>query len=145
MNTNLVVLSACETGDGKHQKIEGIMSLGRSFMYAGTPSVIMSLWQVSDYSTAQIMQNFYQNLVEGQSKSTALRNAKLHYLALVKDHKDLFSHPFFWGAFISLGDDRTTPIRHPINYSAWAIGGAGVLFFILILAYFWRYKQRTKS
>ncbi len=142
INTNLVVLSACETGDGKHQKIEGIMSLGRSFMYAGTPSIIMSLWQVSDFSTAQIMQKFYQNLAESQRKSEALRNAKFHYLELVKDNKDLFSHPFFWGAFVNLGDDSVIQLNKHPNYMAWLLGTLGGCVILIGWIYLSR-KKRT--
>jgi CHAT domain-containing protein len=62
LNADLVVLSACETGYGQFKQGEGVMSLARSFMYAGVPSLVVSLWQVNDHSTAIIMQYFYNYL-----------------------------------------------------------------------------------
>jgi len=104
LNADLVVLSACETGYGKFEQGEGIISLARSFMYAGTPSLVVSLWQVNDLSTAIIMQHFYQYLADGLSKDVALRQAKLDYLKLANG---LMAHPAFWSPFIQLGDSRS--------------------------------------
>ncbi|MEO1055114.1 MAG: CHAT domain-containing protein, partial [Bacteroidota bacterium] len=101
LNAELVVLSACETGYGKLVKGEGIMSLARGFSYAGVPSVVMSHWQVDDFSTSQIMELFYKNLADGLTKDEALRQAKLEFLETTEE---LRTHPFFWGSFVLLGD-----------------------------------------
>ncbi len=107
---SLVVLSACKTGLGKMQGREGIMSLARAFAYAGCPSIIASLWSVDDQSTAQLMNNFYQNIASGQSKDMAIRQAKLDFLRNA-DH--IKSHPRFWAGFVVVGNQA--PISSGTN------------------------------
>lgn len=100
MNPDLVVLSACETGLGKMVRGEGLVGLTRAFMYAGAPSVVVSLWRVADESTSHLMQGLYARLaVENAEKADALRDAKLHLLA-----QNEFSHPFHWAPFVMVGD-----------------------------------------
>jgi len=102
LNPDLVVLSACQTGLGKLIRGEGMVGLTRAFMYAGTPSVVVSLWSVSDISTADLMEEFYKNLIKNKlSKTDALRKAQL---SLISDPK--YSHPFYWAPFILIGDWR---------------------------------------
>ncbi len=72
LNAELVVLSACETGYGKFEKGNGVASLARAFMYAGVPSLVVSLWQVNDDATGSLMHYFYKNLKEGFTKDEAL-------------------------------------------------------------------------
>ncbi len=102
----MVVLSACNSGIGKIVKGEGSLSLARGFMYAGIPSVIMSLWPVDDQSTFKIMTTFYQNIADGKQKDKALRESKLQYL---KETDPLLASPFYWAGFIPLGN------REPIK------------------------------
>ncbi len=90
LNAELVVLSACESGYGKFEKGNGMASLARAFMYAGSRSLVVTLWQIYDYETAELMNNFYQNLADEQNMSDALRIAKLNYLKQSKGNK---SHP----------------------------------------------------
>jgi CHAT domain-containing protein/Tfp pilus assembly protein PilF/uncharacterized protein YaaR (DUF327 family) len=102
LNPELVVLSACQTGLGKLVRGEGMVGLTRAFMYAGTPSVLVSLWSVSDVSTAALMGEFYKNLIKNKlSKTDALREAQL---TLISDQK--YSNPFYWAPFILVGDWR---------------------------------------
>ncbi|MEM6801157.1 MAG: CHAT domain-containing protein, partial [Bacteroidota bacterium] len=101
IEAEMVVLSACETGLGKLYQGEGIMSLGRAFTYAGARSLLMSLWEVNDASTAQIMSDFYKYLAEGYHKDAAIRKAQLDYLAA---SGQLQAHPYFWAAFVANGD-----------------------------------------
>jgi CHAT domain-containing protein len=101
LNADMVVLSACETGIGKLQRGEGIISLARAFAYAGAKSIFTTLWQVSDEKTKYLMVYFYKNLKQGQTKDAALRNAKLEYMD--KNNSEAL-HPFFWAGLIGIGD-----------------------------------------
>ncbi|WMX13971.1 CHAT domain-containing tetratricopeptide repeat protein [Aureispira sp. CCB-E] len=141
LNANLVVLSACETGYGKFQQGEGIISLARSFMYAGAPSLVVSLWQVNDQATAIIMRLFYQNLAEGMTKSEALRYAKLNYLELFDG---MAVHPALWSAFIQIGDSHAIKLETKKQWYWWLVAGTvGVL--ILVLGYNQYKKKQNES
>ncbi len=109
LNADLVVLSACETGYGRFETGNGIASLARAFMYAGVPSLVVSLWQVNDASTAIIMQNFYKHLASGMTKSAALRQAKLDYIEMVDN--PIAAHSAFWSPFILIGDEAPVELQ----------------------------------
>ncbi len=100
---DLVTLSACQTGLGKLQKGEGIVGLTRAFMYSGAPSVVVSLWNINDRSTAQFMKDFYTFLHDRKLPATALRLAKINML---HSSRKLYRHPYFWAPFIIFGDSR---------------------------------------
>jgi CHAT domain-containing protein/Tfp pilus assembly protein PilF len=102
LGSPLVMLSACETGLGKEKRGEGVMGLTRAFMYAGAPTVGVSLWSVADKSTADLMTDFYRRLLstgEGTTSSSALRDAQL---AMISGKK--YSAPFYWAPFVLVGD-----------------------------------------
>ena len=102
LGSPLVMLSACETGLGKEKRGEGVMGLTRAFMYAGAPTVGVSLWSVADKSTADLMTDFYRRLfssTQGTTSSGALRGAQL---AMISGKK--YSAPFFWAPFVLVGD-----------------------------------------
>jgi len=99
LNSDLVVLSACESGLGKLVSGEGIIGLTRGFIYAGTKNVIISLWQVADQSTSQLMIEFYKYLLNGNNYSKALRLAKLK---LINEGK--YAYPLEWSPFIHIGN-----------------------------------------
>lgn len=115
LDAELVVLSACNTGYGKLQQGEGVMSLAKAFHYAGCPSVVMSLWQVPDQETQQLMTDFYAALKAGKSKSEALRSAKLAYLDQVKAAE--LAHPFFWAGFVLSGNAQ--PLEKELSLPPW--------------------------
>ncbi len=96
--TQLVVLSACETGLGEIHEGEGVYGLRRSFQEAGALSVISSLWQVSDAGTREFMANFYDRLMTGKDPRTALREVQL---ALLKS--PVWGTPYIWSAFMIVG------------------------------------------
>jgi CHAT domain-containing protein len=98
MNADLVVLSACQTGNGILERAEGPMGLARPFFYAGARSVIASLWSINDKTTVFFMKEFYRNLVEGFAAGKALQLAKIRMLS------SAWSHPFYWAGFILNGD-----------------------------------------
>ncbi len=97
--TKLVVLSACDTGVGEVRNGEGVYGLRRAFVLAGSESLVMSLWPVSDYSTRRLMTEYYKNLKQGQGRAAALRQVQLH---LLKTNPQL--HPFYWANFIQSGE-----------------------------------------
>ncbi len=111
LNADMVVLSACETGIGKLQKGEGIISLSRAFAYAGAKSIFTTLWQVSDEKTKDIFISFYNYLKKGKSKDEALRLAKLDYLK-ANAGKGQGTHPFFWAGLIGIGDMSVIPSKN---------------------------------
>jgi CHAT domain-containing protein/tetratricopeptide (TPR) repeat protein len=137
LNAQLVVLSACETGYGKFEQGEGIVSLARAFMYAGTPSVVVSLWQVNDLSTSVLMQRFYHHLAQGKSKAAALQQAKIDY---IKRAQHQAAHPAFWAAFIQLGDPR--PINVASKTSVYWYWGAAAVVTLLLLVLIWRIRRK---
>ncbi|MFO7924873.1 MAG: CHAT domain-containing tetratricopeptide repeat protein [Bacteroidales bacterium] len=101
LNAGLAVLSSCRSGYGTINRGEGVMSLARGFMYAGVPSIVMTNWEIEDKSGAGIMINFYQYLLRGYRKDEALRLARLDFL----DETDMLrSHPYFWGAYVCIGN-----------------------------------------
>ena len=135
LNADLITLSACETGIGKFQKGEGILSLARGFNYAGAKSLVTSLWKVNDETTSQIMNFFYKNLDQGQSKNEALRNAKLEYLKTSDD--SVLKHPYYWAGFVISGD--MSPMNSWSNLWVFMIGG--VLFLLIIFMLYKRYHN----
>ncbi|MBE9119100.1 CHAT domain-containing protein, partial [Lusitaniella coriacea LEGE 07157] len=96
--TQLVVLSACETGLGEIANGEGVYGLRRALVMAGAESQAISLWRVSDEGTKDLMVKYYQRLLRGEGRSEALRQVQLEMLRGKE-----YSHPFFWGAFIPSG------------------------------------------
>lgn len=99
LNSELVILSACETGRGRLLSGEGIIGLSRSFFIAGARSLVVSQWAVSDISTAQLMKDFYQQLVNNTAKPAALREAKLRMAHGSSETR----HPYYWAPFVIIG------------------------------------------
>jgi CHAT domain-containing protein/Tfp pilus assembly protein PilF len=99
--TQLVVLSACETGVGAVPSGDGVYGMRRALVLAGAESQVVSLWSVSDASTRALMRDYYGELARGTGRAEALRRAQLHLL-----HQPRYAHPYYWAAFIPAGDWR---------------------------------------
>src|SRR5438270_12711009 len=96
------MLSACETGVGKEKRGDGVIGLTRAFMYAGAPTVGVSLWSVADKSTAELMTDFYKRYLgsaASASAPSAMRDAQLSMISAKK-----YSAPFYWAPFILVGE-----------------------------------------
>lgn len=106
LNADLVVLSACSSGLGKLVNGEGLIGLTRAFFYAGARSVVVSLWNVNDLATAELMKTFYQHLKRGLPKDEALRQAKL---AMIRSQQRTWRHPYFWAPFVLVGERTVRP------------------------------------
>ena len=130
LKAKMVILSSCNTGSGSLHSGEGILSLARGFVYSGSRSVVMSMWEIEDRSGAEIVNKYYRNIRHGVSKSNALRKARIDYL---RNSDMLRSHPYFWSSLVIYGNNT------PIYYSLWLKISAGLLILlipaILILIY----------
>ena len=100
LNANLVTLSACQTGLGKISKGEGVIGLSRALVYAGAKNIVVSFWSVADESTAQLMTDFYRQMLENTSSSYSqnLRKAKLNLIKVAK-----YQSPYYWAPFVLIG------------------------------------------
>ena len=94
IDSDCVVLSACETGVGKIMGGEGVIGLTRAFFYAGARSVVVSLWPIADESTPVFMEEFYSHVLAGDDRDVALMRAREKLLS-----SENYSHPFHWAAF----------------------------------------------
>ncbi|WP_027393339.1 CHAT domain-containing protein [Aquimarina latercula] len=135
-NSDLVVLSACQTNLGKINKGEGVFSLARGFFYAGANTVISSLWNVNDTSTSNIMKYFYEDLNASSSKVEALSNAKRKYL---KEHSLSEMSPYYWASFVLIGDTDQVFENNFVPYYI-----MGFLIFIFFIFIFFK-KMGNKS
>jgi CHAT domain-containing protein len=99
--TQLVVLSACQTGLGAVASGDGVYGLRRALVLAGAASQVVSLWSVADASTPALMRDYYTALQHGTGRAEALRQAKRRLL-----QQPRYAHPFYWAAFIPAGDSR---------------------------------------
>ncbi len=134
LRAELAVLTACETGIGKETTSEGALSIAHSFAYAGCPSIILSIWQIDEKSSSEIIEGFYKKLNSGASKSAALRAAKLEYLSNASVE---LSHPYFWSGLVLMGD--TSPmVERSSNWILWLICSVIVIIVVRIVM-----KRRT--
>jgi CHAT domain-containing protein len=136
LNTELAVLSACNTGSGELLRGEGVMNLARGFINAGCSSTIMSMWSVDDCTTAELMLLFYKELKNGLKKDEALRQSKIKYLTTANKTK---MHPYYWAAFVPFGDMQAMEFR-----SSWLPSTQSLILFggVIILAGFLYFRKK---
>ncbi len=128
LSSNLAILTACETGKPTYQAGEGMISLAHAFNYAGSESILTSLWEIDEESSAKIVKLFYNNLAEGMPKDEALRKAKLSYIATAEGRT---ASPQYWAGLVLIGD--TSPIDFNDGVAWWWYLLAGIVALILVI------------
>jgi CHAT domain-containing protein/Tfp pilus assembly protein PilF len=145
-NTDLVVLSACQTNLGELSEGDELVGLTRAFIFAGTPSVVASLWSVEDESTALLMERFYTHLRDGMGKAEALRQAQLEV-------REQYPNPHYWAGFVLSGDGGGPGAGRFSPESVWTLGfltpllvsvGLTLAGTVGMLGYHWR-RQRQQT
>lgn len=140
-NTNLVILSACETGSGNLIKGEGVMSLSRAFSYAGCPNIITSLWKADDFSTAYLTNKIHKYLDKGSTIDEAIQEAKLDYLHDKKINPRL-KQPYYWSHLVFVGNISG---KESISWIWFAIAIVVVLSIAAVIIIKKSSKKRTVS
>ena len=130
LSSQLAILTACETGKPGYQPGEGMISLAHAFNYAGSESILTSLWQIDEQSSTQILEYFYTYLEEGLPKDEALKNAKLDYLANAKGRT---LHPQYWAGLILMGDTAPIAISAQSNWWVWVL--VGIIFIVFLILF----------
>lgn len=140
LNADLVVLSACETGIGKEEKGEGLLSLNNGFLQVGAKTVLSSLWKVEDSATVELMKNFYEILAnEETTSSKALQKAQIKMW-----ESGRYKSPFYWAAFTIQGDFKRKPdISSNAPYSLLAIGLFGFILFGGFSLYYLFHRKKS--
>ena len=127
--SNLTILTACETGKPGFEPGEGMISLAHAFNYAGSESMLTSLWKIDEKSSTEIISFFYENLEQGMARDEALRNAKLSYLSTANGRTIA---PQYWAGLVLIGDssplelDSSTPVWY------WVVGAIVLLLIFLL-------------
>jgi CHAT domain-containing protein/tetratricopeptide (TPR) repeat protein len=141
LRADLVVLSACRTGLGKDVQGEGVVGLSSGFMYAGSKSVVASLWKVDDTATAEFMSYFYKAMLkDGLPPAAALRVAKLEMLK-----QSRWGQPFYWAGFVIQGEFREAPIGRSSGYRYLLLAAIIVSVFAAASYSFFLYRRRTRK
>jgi CHAT domain-containing protein/Tfp pilus assembly protein PilF len=129
LNSDLVVLSSCNSGLGRIDESEGILGMSKAFFEAGAKSIVVSLWEVNDKYTSRLMTLFYKKLSDGFDKSEALRQAKIEFIKVYSPN------PYYWGAFVLSGDISKLQIKHHYNYYYLFIGLVALVLIIFFLLF----------
>ncbi len=137
LSSNLAILTACETGKPSYKPGEGAISLAHAFNYAGSESILTSLWDIDEVSSTQIVGYFYDFLSDGLPKGEALKKAKLKYLSTAEGRA---ASPEYWAGLVLIGNTDPIHFKHSTNpIWWWALG----LFTSAILLFF--LKKRKKA
>lgn len=141
LDTDLLVLSACETGVGPLVRGEGAISLARGFQLAGVRNLIFSLWNVNDYSTAVLMGRFYEYYTKTGSKARALQQARLAYLADA-GVRAAYKSPYYWAGFVYYGSVETQHVSDSMAIRSTVLVGIAVVILLSTGMYVWRRRRR---
>ena len=140
LQSDLAVLTACETGKPGYQDGEGMVSLAHAFNYAGSNSILTGLWKIDEQSSAIIMEDFYKNLLKGLPKDEALQQAKIKFL---QQGEGRMLAPQYWGGLIIMGNTAALPIKTQGLYGTLAV--ALVLIFMLSCLLVLRNRKRLQA
>ncbi|MEI6947153.1 CHAT domain-containing protein [Paraflavisolibacter sp. H34] len=136
--TDLVILSACETGSGRVYRGEGVFSFNRGLAAVGIPASVTNLWSVNNQTTYRLTELFYQYLDKGLPSDEALQRAKLEFLRTASRTEQL---PFYWASMILAG--KTDPIAFTRPFP-WKAGALGAGMALLAAGVFWKWKRRSR-
>src|SRR5690606_17567761 len=123
------ILTACETGKPAYQAGEGMISLAHAFHYAGSESMLTSLWKIDEQSSTKIVALFYKNIKKGWPKDKALQQAKLEYMG---SSEGRVLHPQYWAGLVLIGDTSPIEILSSYHIIYW-ITGILLIFFMVWL------------
>ena len=140
LSSNLAILTACETGKPTYQAGEGMISLAHAFNYAGSESILTSLWEIDEQSSVQILEFFYDNLSKGMSKDEALRKAKLSYIATAEGRA---AAPQYWAGLVLIGDASPLVLSNGVAW--WWFLLAGVVALVLVFLILKTRRKETPS
>jgi CHAT domain-containing protein len=136
-NTEFLILGACETGVGHKENNEGSINLARAFTSIGVKSMLLSSWEIDEYSSMKIIKSFLEYLDKSDTKSAALQKAKLNYLATATPRT---ANPLYWAGLNITGNNESIPL-HKTNYYWYALGLIPLSFGL----WFFRKKSRRKK
>jgi len=135
-STQLMVLSACNTGNGKFYQGEGIFSFNRAFASIGIPASVINLWSVNSVSTYRLTELFYKYLSDGMTTDEALQCAKLEFIHTSDKQQTL---PYYWAAAILVGKTEVIDFHQGLTLRTWLIPAMAILFFIIV---WWLWRKR---
>jgi len=138
--TEMVVLQACETGDGILDQLEGLNTMARGFFFAGVRSVVAGLWQIDESASIDLMDHFYREMAQGKTNVTALAEAKRQYL---QQARGIHAHPYYWAGMVFIGDEGriTLETRNTISPWPYCLG----LVALLGIAWILRHQKRKSK
>ncbi len=136
LSSNLAILTACETGKPTYQAGEGMISLAHAFNYAGSESILTSLWKIDEQSSAKIVEQFYKHIKKGWAKDKALQQAKLDYIASAEGRT---VHPQYWAGLVLIGDTAPIDLQTTEQWLYWVLAGIALLIAFLF------FRSRKKA
>jgi CHAT domain-containing protein len=138
-STRLIVLSACNTGNGKLYQGEGIFSFNRAFATVGIPASVINLWSIDSKSTYLLTELFYKYLSKGLTTDRALQSAKLEFIRYADKQQSL---PYYWAPAILIGKTELIDFHAPVHLKTWIMTGIIILIFLFIC---WLWKKRYNT
>jgi CHAT domain-containing protein len=135
LSSNIAILTACETGKPAFQAGEGMISLAHAFNYAGSESILTSLWQIDEQSSTEIIELFYNYIARGLPKDKALRQAKLDFISTAVGRT---ISPQYWAGLVLIGDASPIEITSSKMWVLWFVLG---VILIGAVVYFFRRKS----